>query len=447
VTRSVALLAAQVLAVASILASLLVIAGRHPVRFDLTPERSLTLSPHTRQVLGRMRAPVTATAFTSGQEQAIRRQIEDLLALVRDAQPSFTVRMLDLDRSPGEAERLGVSNYNVVVLESDGRRERVDPVNEEALVGALLAVGGRADTVAYVLQGHGEPDARDGDGRGGGSDAAATVAADGFDVRPLAGAVRIPPDAGLVVLAGAKRELLPAEVDALDAYVRGGGRLLVLADPAGPRTVAALLERFGIMLEDDVVVDERATLFGADGLSTRVAEVNEELVPDQPVAGALLPVAQTVRLEPRPGMEGAYLAVTDDTSWADTGGRPVATARTFRPAVDRAGPLPIGALVRVAAPDGHEGRVVAIGDADFATNLHLGVLGNRDLLLLAAEVTARGDQALTASRKRPGTSGPFSTLALTAREARSIFWAACVVPATLLAIGAFVVALRRRRTA
>src|SRR5262245_64386662 len=184
-TRSLALLAAQAFAVASILASLLVIAGRHPVRLDLTPERSLTLSPHTRQVLGRMRAPVTATAFTSGQEQAIRKQIEDLLALFHDAQPSFTVRMLDLDRSPGEAERLGVSNYNVVVLESDGRRERVDPVNEEALTGALLAVGGRADTVAYVLQGHGEPDARVADGRGGGADGAAAVAGSRLGGRPL----------------------------------------------------------------------------------------------------------------------------------------------------------------------------------------------------------------------------------------------------------------------
>src|SRR5262249_13137002 len=200
--RAVALFAAQVLAVVSILASLLVIAGRHPLRFDLTPERSLTLSPHTRQVLGRMPAPVTATAFTSGQEQAIRKQIEDLLALYQDAQPSFTVRMLDLDRSPGEAERLGVSNYNVVVLESDGRRERVDPVTEETLPGARLGVGGRADTVAYVLQGHGEADTRDADGRGGGADAAAAVAADSFDVRPLPGGARIPADAGLVVLAG-----------------------------------------------------------------------------------------------------------------------------------------------------------------------------------------------------------------------------------------------------
>ena len=55
-----------------------------------------------------LRAEVRATAFTSNQEQAIRQQIADLLHLYRDAQPLITTRMLDLDRSPGEAERLAV---------------------------------------------------------------------------------------------------------------------------------------------------------------------------------------------------------------------------------------------------------------------------------------------------------------------------------------------------
>ena len=52
--------------VASILAQpRWLIAGRHPVRFDLTPERSLTLSPHTRQVLARTAQDRSrSTAFT-----------------------------------------------------------------------------------------------------------------------------------------------------------------------------------------------------------------------------------------------------------------------------------------------------------------------------------------------------------------------------------------------
>jgi ABC-type uncharacterized transport system len=444
--RALALFVSQTLAVVSILASLLVLAGRHPLRIDLSPDRSLTLSPHTRQVLGGLRAEVRATAFTSNQEQAIRQQIADLLHLYGDAQPLITTRMLDLDRSPGEAERLAVSNYNVVVLESDGRRERIDPVTEENLTAGLLAVAGRSTIVAYVVQGHGEPNVRDIEERAGLGDAAAALASDGFDVRPLPGAARIPQDAGLVVLAGPTHELQPAEVDALDAYVRGGGRLLVLVDTDAPRSVLGLLDRFGVAMGKDVVVDQDAKLFGADGLSARVAYLNEKLVPDRPAASALLPLAQSIRLEERPGMDAEYLAVTDETTWADVGGRPDGTERVFRAGTDRVGPLPVGALVRVPA-NGREGRLVAIGDSHFTSNFQLGVLGNRDLLLVAAEVAARGDQAMTAPRRQSTNAGPFSTLALTAHEARAIFWAACVLPAMLLGAAAVVVALRRSRTA
>jgi len=447
VIRPIALLVAQTLAVASILASLLVLAGRHPVRFDLTPDRGLTLSPHTRQVLSRLRGPVVATAFTSGQDQGTRKQIADLLALYADVQPALTVRLLDLDRSPGEAERLGVSNYNVLVLESDGRRERIDPVNEDTVTEGLLAVGGRKTAIAYIVQGHGEPDVHDGDGRAGGAAAATALAGDGFDVRPLSGAARIPEDAGLVVLAGPTHELAPAEVDALDAWVRGGGRLLVLADPGTPKSVAGLLERFGVILERDVVVDEGARLFGADGLSARIAHWNPKLVPDAPASSALLPLAQSIRLEERPGIDAQYLAVTDETTWADTGNRADGTPRTFRTGMDLAGPLPVGVLARVPGAGGREGRLVVIGDAGFSSNLHLGVLGNRDLLLVAAEMAARAQDAMTAARRQPRTSGPFSTLVLTAREARVVFWAACGLPAALFAVGALVVAVRRRQTA
>jgi len=444
--RPLALFAAQTLAVVSILASMLVLAGRHPLRVDLSPARSLTLSPHTLQALRGLHGEVRATAFTATQEQAIRQQIADLLHLYADAQPLVVTRMLDLDRSPGEAERLGVSNYNVVILESDGRRERIDPVTEDNLTAGLLAATGRATVVAYVVQGHGEPDVHDIEQRSGSGDAAAALTSDGFDVRPLAGAARIPPDAGLVVLAGPTRELQPAEVDALDAYVRDGGRLLVLIDTQTPRSVLGLLDRFGIQAGRDVVVDQDAKLFGADGLSARVADLNEKLVPDHPVANALLPLAQSIRVDERPGMEAEYLAVTDETTWADVGGRASGSERVFRAGTDRPGPLPVGALVRVPAGD-REGRLVAIGDSHFASNFQLGVLGNRDLLLVAAEVAARGDQALTAPRRRPSNAGAFSTLALTAREARAIFWVACVLPAMLLGTVAGVVAVRRRRTA
>ena len=92
---------------------------------------------------------------------------------------------------------------------------------------------------------------------------------------------------------------------------------------------------------------------------------------------------------------------------------------------------------------GREGRVVVIGDADFATNLHLGVLGNRDLLLTAAELVARAD-ALAAARPAAPPGGTFSPLTLTAREARLVFWGAVVAPSALMGAAALAMARRRR---
>src|SRR5262249_57916895 len=99
-------------------------------------------------------------------------------------------------------------------------------------------------------------------------------------------------------------------------WVRGAGGLLVVAARGPPKSVAGLLERFGVILERDVVVDEGARLFGADGLSARIAHWNPKLVPDAPASSALLPLAQSIRLEERPGVDAQYLPVLDQTPWA-----------------------------------------------------------------------------------------------------------------------------------
>src|SRR5437867_3057415 len=307
VSRPRLLLGVQIATVVAILACVVALAALHPHRLDLTPERRFTLSAHTREVLARLHDDVRITAFYSSQEGVIRREMADLLALYQEAQPRITVRLLDLDRSPGLSQRLGVSSYNTAVVEAGERRERLDLVTEETLTATLLDVAGT------------------------------------------------------------------------------------------PASVAGLLERFGIELALDVVVDEQARLFGTDGLSARVAYLNQALIPTPLDAQALLPVAQTLRLaDPAPaGVRTDYLAMTGETAWADVDRRALHDGHAvFRPDHDRRGPLPVAALARIDGSDGREGRLAALGDADFVSNLHANVLGNRDLLLAVAGLVARGD-ALT----------------------------------------------------
>jgi ABC-type uncharacterized transport system involved in gliding motility auxiliary subunit len=331
------------------------------------------------------------------------------------------------------------------VVEVGERRERVDLVTEEQLTSAVLRVAGTPPVPTYAVRGHGECDPRDDEDRGGSGQGAAALGADGFDLRVIEGAAAIPDDAGLVILAGPTRDFAPPEVAALEAYVRRGGSLLALVDPPTPASVSGLLQRLGIELGNDVVVDEQGRLLGTDGLAARIAFLNQDLVPQAPEANAILPIAQSLRLVDQPGVHADYLGVTAESTWADVDRRAIAKEETtFRPDVDRRGPLPVAALARVDAGAGRAGRVVVVGDADFATNLHLGVLGNRDFLLVAAELATRAD-AYTAARPRAPSTSTLSSLALTAREARTILWVGAIVPALLCASAAVVAAQVRRR--
>ena len=443
--REPLLLAVQVVLVTGILACVVLIAHRHVGRVDLTPEKRFTLSPHTQDVLARLQTDVAITAFYSSQDTGMREDLGDLLSLYADASGRVTTRLLDLDRSPGAAQQLGVRTYNTAAVVAGERRERVDLVVEELLTSAILRTAGMPPVPTWVVTGHGECNPRDDEGRGGFGQALQALAADGFDVRIAGGAAQIPTRDGLVVVAGPTRDVTTAERDALEAFARGGGSLLILIDPPTPRSIVALLARFGIEPGDDVVVDEQGRLLGTDGLAARIAFLNQQLVPQAPEATAILPIAQSLRLIDADGVQADYLGVTAETTWADVDRRALAgDAIQFRPERDRHGPLPVAALVRVKGTGEREGRVVVVGDADFATNLHVGVLGNRDLLLAAAELAVRPD-AYTASRPRPISLSTLSTLALSTREASLVLWLGALVPGLLSGVMALLMARRRRR--
>jgi ABC-type uncharacterized transport system involved in gliding motility auxiliary subunit len=103
----------------------------------------------------------------------------------------------------------------------------------------------------------------------------------------------------------------------------------------------------------------------------------------------------------------------------------------------------VGAVARLRGEDGRSGRLLVLGDSDFATNFFLDYLGNRDLLLNAMSWLA-GDEGLIAARppkKEPGTEQFF----VTARQGRIAFWLGTVLqPAIILVIGTIIYYRRRR---
>lgn len=455
--RGLLLLSAQVVLAIGLCAALQILAMRHNVRFDLTPEQSFLLSDQAARVAGSVERPVRITVFYSSQQGEERREMADLLEQFRAAAPALSYRLLDLDRSPGLARKFGISSYNTGVVESDGRVMVLRSVSEEEIAAALLELTRDEPRTLCFVTGHGEHSPGDNHEREGYSEVAKALERENFAIETIRTVPRqgVPPECTILVLAGPTHELLPGEADLIEAYVRGGGRAIVLADPATPASVSELLERFGIVLGNDIIVDERNRFFGADSFTAQVPMFDQGIFGDRLETAAVFPLARTVLPRDESGETGgkvSLLALSSPDSWALVGaGIDPDNDVQFREDVDRRGPVPVGALSVVGdgAADGETaerpGKLVVFGDSDFAANFYLNLLGNKDLFMSTVAILAEEEELVAVRRKGP-TRGTISPISLTAREGSVIFWTAVVAqPLAFLLIGAIVVLVRRKR--
>lgn len=419
-------------------AALLFLTYRHNVRLDLSPQRSYTLSSHARKILRELDRDVRLTVFVRSEDPRTP-QLKDLLWRVSGESPRVSYEFVDLNRSPALAKRYGVDRYGAIVVESGERRRDVSNANESLLMGALLSVTRERQRVVYFVTGHGERSPDDGDRKQGFSVARRTLEDDHFTVRalPLVGADGVPADATVLVIAGPKKDYLPGEVDRIATWVARGGNLLVLADPELPTTVAELIARFGIGGADRVIVDPERRLAGGEGVTLMLSD----MLPSFLVSGSL--EAPPVFSSARPLEVASDPDVTVTFLKSSARSYPAAPgAPTQR--VDGAADSPLVAGVALFPTPQREGRIIVLGDSDFASNGVIDYLGNKDLLLNAVNWLAR-EESLLAARAQSKEVGR-EQFFVTESQGAFAFWAATVLqPALFFAIATLVIVRRRRQ--
>ena len=452
--RSWSQLALQVLLLLTALGLLQVVADRTNHRFDLTPGGELSLSPVTRKVLAEVREPLRLTVFF---QRGRREQYAQLLERLRVQNRQVEFELYDLDRYPERARSLGVTQYGRAAIEYAGRWTVAPALPEEELAGGILrALRGKARRIAFTT-GHGERAPGGGPesyGRLAGALAAENYVAEGHSL--LDGPV--PPETDLVVVAGPQHDFLLPELDELARFLKGGGGVLLLLDPAPLPNLARFLASVGIRLGDDFVVDREKRVLGTDGLAAVVELFKRGNPVSDPSAnpiqsGVVLPSARTVDVAAEvPGVEAESIARTAPTAWAMAD--PARARRGEEPSQahhDTPGSASVVVIAEIGSfGDGagrRRGRMVVVGDADFASDAYLDLLGNRDLALNAV-AWAAGEESLTGTRpkKVPEVIRPLSPLVLTEGQARAIFLAGVVIePGVVLLVGITLVGLRRRR--
>jgi hypothetical protein len=448
--RGAAQTAVQVVLVMLLFATLQFLAGRHNVRFDRTPTKRFSLSPYARQAAEAFAGEARLYAFYDSQQVVERRRMLDLLDQIHSYAPRLSYELVDLDRKPGLAKKFGVSHYNSGVLEmEDGTRYPIRAVTEDAITSTLLRLTRDDLGVICFMTGHGGRDPRDTDQRHGLSKLVQSLEREGFSLEWLVtlGRDGAHDACSVLVWVSATHDLVAGESDAIEQYVRKGGRALFLLDPGTPPSFDALLARFGLAGGQNVIVDESNRMLGADSFVPQVDRFRPEIFSDRLQAAVILPVARTIRAtgENLEDTRVISLAGTNETSWAYMDSTEVPSQdAAFRPDLDQTGPLSIAARASVGGTDGSvAGQVIAVGDSDFVTNAHIDTLGNRDFILAIIGVLAE-DPSLIGMR-REDTGNPERPLTLSAAQTRTIFWVGVVLMPGISALAGVALAARRRR--
>lgn len=437
-------------ALAATLIAVNVFASRAIVSWDLTAERSATVSAETRRVLEAVDRRIAITAFFP-RDAVGRIDAATLLARYRKTNRRITYRVLDPTLAPGEANRLGVSVSGSAAVELVGADEvEIAPYTIEIDVTSAIArlLRGEAGTVCFTT-GHGERSATDESSRGL-SRAASVLLDNGYRTKDadLLARPQVPRDCDAVVVAAPTSPLSDEVVEAMRAYLRASGKAVVLADPDAATDPSPVTEPWGITFD-------RGTVVEADPDSRRQSDVTAPIVRRfsgaSPVVRGLPPVffpgtgAVDARSTGDPGLTVSDIARTSDLSYLDR-----RNLGSFDPDVDRQGPVPVGAAAdssEVRDPGSTTARILRTrvlgwGDVDFASNGFVSGAANARLWIQGIDWLTQPEALVTAASTFPKVR----TLELT--EARSrylLLLTAGVVPGLFLVAGGFVWVLRRGR--
>jgi len=413
---------------------------------DLTAGHSLSLSKQTKDILGQVHREVKVTAFLLRGDPS-RAQAASLLARYRHRNHWIAYRVVDPTDAPGEAARLDIDpTEGGLALSMRGQVERAPTVTESDLTAGIARLLRHHPATLCMAAGHGEPSIQDPAGQGLAT-LAGLLTTNGYHLQAVDLLVRpvVPSGCDGLVLVNPTAPLGPAQ-SAIADYLAGGGRALVLNDPASTVDLSPLLQPYGMTVVHGIVLegDDGARLPG-DPLSPVVHDFTSSSPVVRHLAPVVLPTCEAVLTasDASKGLIVAPLASTSRLSFLSR--RPQATSTRFDPAVDLRGPINVGGaadLVANLSGRVRRTRVVALGDSDLAVNSLVGEGGNARLLVQALDWLTLQEDLVSVSTNIPS----LRPLALSEARLRYLrFVTAGVVPALFLLAGGAVWALRRGR--
>jgi hypothetical protein len=399
----------QIVAVLVIYALVNYLGFLHYERRDFSRSQKFSLAGQTRAVLKEFKKPLEVIIISSPTFLSPVSQIfGDLRSLMNEVlfnkRESLRIEYVDPTRNLSRIQDLQAkykltSLDNLIILDYEGRHRLLNiaemgdfdltplaqggqPVllafrGEQVLTSALLAILKPDSETVYFLTGHGEPSA---DRELSNLSEAISQQNAVVKTLSLSSADEIPPDASALLLVAPKSDLDEREAAVIGAWLRKGGKMLVLLDPnsATPR-LHALLANSGIIPRDDRVLrliqlplatgilrDVTAHVLPNAEVTRRLEGMNILFPGATQSLGFDQPLAQQEKIRIRPLVEAA------EEFWGETAYLPNQPGGVaYQDGIDSGQPLIIGASAdRDAVENDRVGiqssRLIVMGSSQFA---------------------------------------------------------------------------------
>jgi ABC-type uncharacterized transport system involved in gliding motility auxiliary subunit len=407
---------------------------RYKLEQDWTAGGRNTLTAASQKLLKQMPDPIKLTAFLYPDSEN-RREIEMWIARYKRVKPNIDVEFVDPSKDPAKVKDYKIDQPGEVVVEYQGRRETLRALSEALVTGALQRLTDSGEHYVVFLEGHGERSLNpsSGDEEGGSENGyvqlAQTLRDKGLKVQGLnlVKTPKVPDNTSVLVVASPTQKLLDGEIKIIDEYVKAGGNLLWLNDPAQPAGLEAVAKTLGITWESGFAVFPDYQALGTGSPAIYLATdyppnpVTRDFV-DVTAFPLVRPLSYDQDAERAAGWETLPLLQTNERSWLETG--PMQGPITFDPKTgDKPGPLTIGltlsrpvpaggpppatpeAKTDIPKPGSRVQRVGVVGDSDFLSDANLSQLGNKQLGLNLIQWLASRDSLLNIDvPKAPDTS-------------------------------------------
>ena len=423
------------------------LAYKNPLRWDLTEDKQHTLSKETLETLTSLKEPVKVEAYFSTRMSS--QAAQDLLDSYQyNSNGNLSYEFVDPESDPVRAQSAQVTRDGTIVLKQAGRSEQLTYAEEQEFTSALIRLSNPGTRAVYFLIGHGEYNPDD-TGDQSFSQAKAALTAKNYTVSTLnLLATRVIPDDALaLIVAGADKPISQEEIDLIKAYLDAGGALVYLAEPPLVTQIGDspdpflpyLKDTWGIELGNDMVID-----LNYDPPSVAVSATYN----DHPITAKMgnlavvMPSSRsvTVNSSENSTLSSTVLVLTATNSWAEKDNESLrSNTVSFDESSDAPGPIALAAAIENTTTGG---RVVIVGDSDFASSINYAQYGNGDFLINSIDWAAGQENLINltpkASTQRVLVMRSQSTLGL-------IMLTSVILPPAAVIIAGIIVWIRRKR--